>query len=266
MKKRSHKVKIHSGSSGFEKKCEDPTPMDMAEDALDDKYRACRDEMLKKFNREYILLKELNAYKEVRQAWIEAEERMKKLNSQELSLLQATAIHVYTMDSKHSHSSTLNKAVRTVGKNYSNFPFKAWHFHLTDALQTLKAKEPKCYDVFRGVQNRTKVVGDIVRFGYFASTSENKSVAEGFRKGTGGSTKGTLFTITSCFGVSIEKYSYNKSQQEVLIPPFEIFRVTKVNGNEIQLEHIMGGATVFKIQHTLTVFCVIWPLILMQTH
>ncbi|RXM92249.1 Zinc finger protein 85 [Acipenser ruthenus] len=74
--------------------------MNMAEDALDDKYRACGDEMLKKFNRD-IILKELENREntDLYDAWIEAEERMKKLNSKELSLFQATAIHVYTMDS-----------------------------------------------------------------------------------------------------------------------------------------------------------------------
>ncbi|RXM37481.1 NAD(P)(+)--arginine ADP-ribosyltransferase 1 [Acipenser ruthenus] len=237
----------------------------MAEDALDDQYRACRAEMLKKFNRD-IILNELEN-RELHASWIEAEERMNHPEYKELSLLQATAIRVYTMDSKHSHSSKLNEAVRTGGKYYDNFPFKAWHFHLTDALIKLRSKNPQTYVVYRGVSKIfTSTEDDIVRFGYFASTSQNKSVAEGFRTEKGGSTKGTLFTITSYFGVSIEKYSNNTSQKEVLIPPFEIFRVTKVNGNEIQLEHIMCGATVFKIQYTLTVACVISPLILMQIH
>ncbi|RXM92248.1 Erythroblast NAD(P)(+)--arginine ADP-ribosyltransferase [Acipenser ruthenus] len=237
--------------------------MDMAEDALDDQYDGCRDEMLKHVN-ETLLPSELNKNPALEKAWKIAQDKMMKQGHTGLSLVQATAIYLYTMEDVHKD---FNAAVKTGGTNFSQFQFKALHFHLTDALNTLKSNKLKCYDVYRGVDVPFTAVKDaIVRFGQFASTSVKKHVAEGF--GTG-----TLFRIKTCLGVSIKKYSAYSNEKEVLIPPFERFKVMEVNGKEIRLENIedhksyfncRGGATVFIIQHTLTVSCVIWPLIVMQ--
>ncbi|KAK1150610.1 erythroblast NAD(P)(+)--arginine ADP-ribosyltransferase-like [Acipenser oxyrinchus oxyrinchus] len=243
----------------------DPTtiPMNMAVNATDDQYDGCRDTMLKNVKKT-LLPSELDKNPKFKNAWKTAQDKMMKQDHTGLSLDQATAIYLYTMDDVHKD---FNRAVKTGGTNYSQFQFKAWHFHLTDALNTLKSNKLKCYDVFRGDELRFTAVKDaIVRFGQFASTSVNKHVAESF--GTG-----TLFTIRTCLGVSIKKYSAFSNEKEVLIPPFEKFKVMEVHGKEIRLENIedkksnfncRGGATVFKIQHTLTVSCVIWPLIVMQ--
>ncbi|KAK1150384.1 erythroblast NAD(P)(+)--arginine ADP-ribosyltransferase-like [Acipenser oxyrinchus oxyrinchus] len=239
--------------------------MNMAVNATDDQYDGCRDTMLKNVKKT-LLPSELDKNPKFKNAWKTAQDKMMKQDHTGLSLDQATAIYLYTMDDVHKD---FNIAVRTGGTNYSQFQFKAWHFHLTDALKTLRSKNRTCYDVYRGVNIKfTAVKDETVRFGQFASTSLKLSVAEGFGKET-------LFTIRTCLGVPIKKYSEKPQQEEVLIPPFERFKVMGDQGNEIRLEHIadqksyfncLGGATVFKIQHTLTVSCVIWSLIVMQIH
>ncbi|MGH0184994.1 UNVERIFIED_CONTAM: hypothetical protein FKN15_016544 [Acipenser sinensis] len=193
---------------------------------------------------------ELNRDAAFQSAWKRAGKEMGERNQTKLSSEQATAIYVFTMNAVYKE---FNRAVRTGGTNYTEFPFKALHFHLTDALKTLKSMKPKCYEVFRGVKNHTKVVGNIVRFGQFTSTSVNKSVAEHFGKET-------LFTIRTCLGASIKKYSAYSNEKEVLIPPFEKFKVMEVNGTEIRLENIedhesyfncLGGETVCLRSRTL---------------
>ncbi|XP_058877763.1 NAD(P)(+)--arginine ADP-ribosyltransferase 2-like isoform X1 [Acipenser ruthenus] len=214
--------------------CDSAILMDLAEESLDDQYIGCRNEMLKTVQETH-LPSELNRNTEFQTAWKRAENEMGQRIQSKLSSEQATAIYVYTINDVYKK---FNRAVRTGGMNYTEFPFKAWHFHLTDALKTLKSMKPKCYEVFRGVKNATQVIGNIVRFGQFTSTSVNKTVAERF--GTG-----TLFTIRTCLGVSIKKYSAYSNEKEVLIPPFERFKVMEVNGKEIRLEHIEDHTSYF---------------------
>ncbi|KAK6456605.1 erythroblast NAD(P)(+)--arginine ADP-ribosyltransferase-like [Huso huso] len=228
--------------------CDSAILMDLAEESLDDQYIGCRNEMLKTVQETH-LPSELNRNAEFQSAWKRAENEMGQRIQSKLSAEQATAIYVYTINAVYKK---FNRAVRTGGMNYTEFPFKAWHFHLTDALKTLKSMKPKCYDVFRGVKNATQVIGNIVRFGQFTSTSVNKTVAERFGKGT-------LFCL-NLPRVSIKKvFSVLSNEKEVLIPPFERFKVMEVKGTEIRLENIedhtsyfncLGGETVFIIQHT----------------
>ncbi|MGH0174554.1 UNVERIFIED_CONTAM: hypothetical protein FKN15_068305 [Acipenser sinensis] len=218
----------------FQLQCDCTILMDLAEESLDDQYVGCRNEMLKTVQETH-LPSELNRDAAFQSAWKMAGKEMGQRIQSKLSSEQATAIYVFTMNAVYKK---FNRAVRTGGTNYTEFPFKALHFHLTDALKTLKSMKPKCYEVFRGVKNHTKVVGNIVRFGQFTSTSVNKSVAERFGKET-------LFTIRTCLGASIKKYSAYSNEKEVLIPPFEKFKVMEVNGTEIRLENIEDHESYF---------------------
>ncbi|MGH0154972.1 UNVERIFIED_CONTAM: hypothetical protein FKN15_028681 [Acipenser sinensis] len=210
--------------------------MDLAEDALDDQYVSCSNKKIKLIKS--YLQSELKKNPIFGKAWKTALEKVqiKKKKLKTLSLEQATAIRVYTMDAVYSE---FNRAVRTGGKKYKMFPFKAWHFYLTDALKRLRSNKEKCYKVYRGVNlTFTTAAGNIVRFGQFASTSLNKNKAKKFGEKT-------LFTIRTCLGVPIEKYSAFHTEKEVLIPPFERFKVIVVKGNKIQLEHIKNQKSNF---------------------
>ncbi|XP_031467966.1 NAD(P)(+)--arginine ADP-ribosyltransferase 1-like, partial [Phasianus colchicus] len=94
----------------------------------------------------------------------------------------------------------------------------------------------ECYNVFRGVKGIrfTAKEGQTVRFGQFTSASLKKDAAEDFGKDT-------FFVINTCYGVPINPLSYFPDEQEVLIPPFEVFEVIKIshsNGNnQIELRY-----------------------------
>ncbi|MGH0141323.1 UNVERIFIED_CONTAM: hypothetical protein FKN15_073733 [Acipenser sinensis] len=131
-----------------------------------------------------------------------------------------------------------NTAVRNGGgSNYKSFPFKALHFYLTTALTILHREQNSgCRDVFRGETiSRTVKVGEIVRFSQFASCSVDKDRAKSFA-----GKDGTVFSINTCQGVPITEYSSKKYEEEVLIPPYEKFKVQSVKGNEITLSAVKG--------------------------
>ncbi|KAI3372961.1 hypothetical protein L3Q82_023394 [Scortum barcoo] len=210
-------------------------PLDMAEISVDDMYRGCEDkmsEMAKKY-----LMEEKNKDQNFKDAWDEGEQyyNEKWNGSKELGKEQIVAIYAYTCGKVYRE---LNAAVRNQSCQYnSTFGYHAFHFYLTVAIQTLKAKEKdlgkNCTTSFR----RTKSFFDLnvlnteIRFGSFASSSKNQSInAERFGNKS-------CFNITTCYGAEIANFSKYPNEEEVLIPPYEVFNVTDIQ-NKTENEHL----------------------------
>ncbi|NXH37131.1 NARE ribosyltransferase, partial [Myiagra hebetior] len=206
-------------------------PLDMALDSFDDQYRGCRHSMtaaLPALNHLELQQNPLFA-----QSWVKAVAKWQRRGSRvsPLSPAQAIALMAYTMREQYNDDSlyrVFNEAVRAAGRSHQeywdNFHFKVLHFLLTDALATLRgAQGPRCHRVFRGVRGVRFEArpGDTVRFGRFTSTSLRKEIAQQF--GTD-----TMFHVQTRHGVDIQEFSSNPSEEEVLIPPFETFRITDV--------------------------------------
>ncbi|NXG02559.1 NRT2 ribosyltransferase, partial [Sakesphorus luctuosus] len=210
--------------------------LDMAPNSFDDQYLNCRSEMwmrLPMLNRcEFALNRNYS------KVWAEAAaKRPRPLQSLQWRE-EAIALMAYTMDSTLYEE--FNTAVRKNGsslKHYlNNFHFKVMHFLLTEALSDLRdaKSHPACLHVYRGVPGIrfSAKPGQIIRFGQFTSTSLKEEVAKGF--GTD-----TFFELYTCHGAKIRDFSCYPDEEEVLIPPFETFKVTNVSdtkdGTYIQL-------------------------------
>ncbi|KAF4805049.1 erythroblast NAD(P)(+)--arginine ADP-ribosyltransferase-like protein [Turdus rufiventris] len=167
------------------------------------------------------------------------------------SSAQAIAIMAYTMDvsimGQHLYKQFNNK-VRVAGQSSQvyrdNFHYKTLHFLLTDALATLRSaqKGQKCHWVYWGVDEyKFKAnVGDIIRFGQFASSTLHENVIKRF-----GTT--TVFKVKTCHSAYIRNFSKFHSQEEVLIPPFEKFKVIKAipKGKNVEI-HLNSTGTYSK--------------------
>lgn len=147
-----------------------------------------------------------------------------KMQPQGLQQNYAIAILAYTQ-SKGSLFRELNREVQIAGQSedyyLKNFQFKSFHFLVTRALQLLRANaNGKCYTTYRGVSGIkfTTERSRKVRFGYFASSSLEEKVAMGFGDHT-------FFTIKTCHGAYIKDFSIFRDEEEVLIPPYELFQV-----------------------------------------
>ncbi|NXM87816.1 NARE ribosyltransferase, partial [Oenanthe oenanthe] len=202
-------------------------PLDMAPDSFDDQYKGCGPAM--KAELSALNHSEFQNNSFFAKTWPEAVGKWQNMGSPVSPLsssAQAIAIMAYTMNNLHGE---FNKEVSVAGRSpqeyRENFHFKTLHFLLTDALATLRAaqKEQGCYCVFRGVDDYkfNAKVGDIVRFGRFASSTLCTNVIEQF-----GTT--TVFKVQTCHGASIQEFSEYPKEKEVLIPPFEKFKVTDV--------------------------------------
>ncbi|NXP00542.1 NARE ribosyltransferase, partial [Certhia brachydactyla] len=210
--------------------------MDMAPNSFDDRYLRCHFKMeraLPALNRT-----EFVPYSDFTEAWNKAAAewgRRARWGSL-LPLQQAIALLAYTMEDGLYRE--FNKAVRRAGRSRQEyldaFPFKVLHFLLTEALSDLRSahSHPRCLHVYRGVDGIrfTSRLGQLVRFGQFASTSLLRNVSEYY--GTS-----TTFEVDTCHGADIRDFSYYPEEEEVLIPPFETFKVTDIThqGDDIYI-------------------------------
>ncbi|XP_028987037.2 ecto-ADP-ribosyltransferase 5-like [Betta splendens] len=197
----------------------------MAAQSVDDMYQGCSDRMNAKAN--MYLLNETNMDMNYKMAWQISEKaywnKYKLIKPLEKDLFKA--IYVYTLN-KPAIYPDLNNAVRSQKSQYkTSFRYHALHFFLTRAIQTLKAGKPKgkCLTSYR----RTSVYFSQVfvqkefRFGSFTSSSRGDYLGAHF----GGK---SCFKIVTCFGADIQRYSVYGDEREVLIPPYEVFKVTKI--------------------------------------
>ncbi|XP_031674753.1 T-cell ecto-ADP-ribosyltransferase 1-like [Oncorhynchus kisutch] len=205
-------------------------PLDMVPDSVDDMYNGCTEQMYNKVQKEYLVHENKEPFKN---AWKWAErcaknvkERFRKDKSEynvgnKLSHNHIKAICAYTTGHPSIHSE-FNQAVRTNRYEYTtSFQFHSLHFLLTDAIRLLKKKQ-SCHITYR--RTKRKFVGKVnktIRFGYFASSSLNKDNSEFGDK--------SCFEIETCFGAYLKSFpKMGTKEEEVLIPPYEVFNVTEV--------------------------------------
>lgn len=213
----------------------------MVEDSVDDMYFGCREAMIKTVKGKY--LDEEKRMKPYADAWNEAKTcAKKKLKHKEDAALteeHLQAICIYTADKVYT---VFNNAVRTERSNYiSSFQFHSLHFLLTSAIQILNSKY-YCHTSYRRTKNRfTGKVNQTIRFGFFASSSYRTDL-------TGFGSK-TCFKIKTCSGAFLKKYSsYGDTEAEVLIPPYEMFKITERSNGPVKIQGLNDCEVVYVLE------------------
>ncbi|KAI5611464.1 GPI-linked NAD(P)(+)--arginine ADP-ribosyltransferase 1-like, partial [Silurus asotus] len=187
--------------------------LDMAKDSVDDQFKGCENKMFQLI-KDKILPKELKFDVNFTTTWNKHKNIQNYFNR---------IIKVYT--SPTGSYSKLNNAVGSGRPKYkTHFNYKAYHFLLTRAIQTYQLK--KCADVYRKTSATfdLAVRGQEMRFGRFTSTSL-KNNFPGFGNAT-------CFKIKTCFGADISSMSSVPYEKEVLIPPYEKFKIKKIQKNK----------------------------------
>ncbi|XP_018929662.2 T-cell ecto-ADP-ribosyltransferase 1-like [Cyprinus carpio] len=212
--------------------------LDMAPNSVDDQYDGCTMEManlVKTF-----LKKERSGSAEFNNTWEEGEENAKKAEDN-LQQIHSVAIYVYTNKDSRVYSN-FTSATRTEKQKYREGTFKWYslHFLLTEAIQILKKKENRCYVTYRGTNVKFDVKSKEVRLSSFSSSSLDRTVIQGLGN--------NCFVIYTCEGANLTKYSKYPNEREVLIPPYEKFKVTAVKNRTDQPD--LWCETVFVLNST----------------
>ncbi|KAM3623455.1 uncharacterized protein V6R79_011416 [Siganus canaliculatus] len=198
--------------------------LDMAPNSVDDMYNGCKDKMKEQV--QIYLENEKNANSEFKEAWELADiwYRNNWMNKRDkLDKEQTMAIYIYTLERPWVYCG-FNAAVRTQRSEYNKtFTYHALHFFLTGALQTLNT-DKRCVTVYRrvGAYFSQDVVNTLFRFGAFTSGSK-EDYLDPIEFGDK-----SCFEIKTCFGADISSYSVYEIEKEVLIPPYEVFKVTDI--------------------------------------
>ncbi|XP_027013169.1 erythroblast NAD(P)(+)--arginine ADP-ribosyltransferase-like [Tachysurus fulvidraco] len=186
----------------------------MAPDSVDDQFIGCAEETYKRIIDE-VLGKKLNKNKHFNDTWNKYSDSTDNFTR---------IIKVYTSSMKEELYSKFNDSVR-LGKNItpknSNTEF---HFLLTRAVQIHKLQS--CVNVFRrtAVSFERPQINATMRFGRFASTSFSNDLEEFGNK--------SCFEINTCFGANISTISVLPDEEEVLVPPYEMFTITNITDKQ----------------------------------
>ncbi|XP_076153511.1 GPI-linked NAD(P)(+)--arginine ADP-ribosyltransferase 1-like [Alosa pseudoharengus] len=218
--------------------------LDMAENSVDDQYQGCTEKMSRLVENTY-LKAELKRSKNFSAAWSKGEEwctRNKKGDTLG-EINSCTALHVYTLNTTVYtvfNTDTRGGKTQYTGQTYQWYSL---HFLLTRAVQVLKDRErengTECRSVYRGtgVPFKKDVLNKEIRLASFTSSSLKLNVTKSFGNVS-------CFEINTCHGANITEYSASPDQEEVLIPPYETFKVTEVNNPGLWCK------TVYKLQST----------------
>ncbi|XP_062374624.1 ecto-ADP-ribosyltransferase 4-like [Sardina pilchardus] len=205
-------------------------PLDMKENSVDDQYQGCAMNMSHMVENTF-LKQELESSKNFSAAWSKGQKwcSSNKKGDDLGGINYCNALYVYTLLDplvyQAFNGDTRNGTAQYTGKTYHWYSL---HFLLTRAVQVLKDRERKngikCRSVYRGTEDQFEkdVLNKEIRFGSFTSSTLDPNVTKSFGKVS-------CFEINTCHGADITDYSANPHQKEVLIPPYEIFTVTKVS-------------------------------------
>ncbi|XP_050956629.1 NAD(P)(+)--arginine ADP-ribosyltransferase 2-like [Labeo rohita] len=214
--------------------------LDMALNSVDDQYKGCTSKMAHLVKTKY-LQKEIYNSPQFRNSW-QMGEMFVKFPHGYLTRNHLIAIYVYSDNYVYQLFNSANR----YGKNQYKHMTYTWYslnFLLTDAIQILKKTQYGCRVTYRGtgVEFNKYVLNKEVRFGSFASSSLDSNIAQGFGSKS-------CFEIYTCEGADVAKYSKYPNEREVLIPPYEKFRVTAVKTRKHQPN--LWCNTVFTLKST----------------
>lgn len=197
----------------------------MATDSIDDMYDGCRAEAASVIDLFGVLEWHFNRH--FSSAWAVAERRARKPAHKQLKEDHAIVMYIYTR-AKHIRQA-FNNAVNTGKHKYSTykFIFHYFYFFLSDAIQTLRQNQTSCRVTYHRTRKQFNhnVVNTYMRFGAFtlAASAKHSFDVNGHV---------SCFEIYTCLGADITYYSATNQKGQVLIPPYEVFRITDVLTNE----------------------------------
>uniref|UniRef100_A0A3Q0T1A1 NAD(P)(+)--arginine ADP-ribosyltransferase n=1 Tax=Amphilophus citrinellus TaxID=61819 RepID=A0A3Q0T1A1_AMPCI len=158
-------------------------------------------------------------HKNFSQAWKNAEQHHRKLKHKYLEKDHSSALYMYTKSllqpvNQNFKSANGTGKLKEMLESHSLFSF------LSEAIQILKHSQVTCLSTIFQSESllHLNISNKQVRFSTFILGSDEWNFTRNI----------SCFEVHSCFGADITYYSALKQNNQVLIPPYEIFKVTDV--------------------------------------
>ncbi|KAM3867753.1 ecto-ADP-ribosyltransferase 4-like [Diretmus argenteus] len=196
-------------------------PLDMAASSVDDMYDGCRAKAAAVTDVFGVF--EWHVNRNFSHAWASAERGAKKPVHESLTGEHATVLYMHT--EPEGIRQEFNRAVSVGKPRYGTYGFKFHYlyFHLTDAVQVLRRNQTSCRTAYHRTRTYFKrsVVGREMRFGAFTLAASSKRSFEFLGNVS-------CFEVYTCSGADVTYYSAADQEGQVLIPPYEVFKITAI--------------------------------------
>ncbi|XP_077379714.1 ecto-ADP-ribosyltransferase 5-like isoform X2 [Festucalex cinctus] len=153
------------------------------------------------------------------QAWSDAEQKARKPAHEYIEKQHAAAIYMYTKSLLKHPTNKLGISEYQVSNNETIYMDSKLYSFLSEAIQILKHSQVSCLKAIYRTQRHLHVdISKQVRFGSFTLVSDKKRLER----------SSSCFEMNTCFGADISHYAALETNHQVLIPPYEVFKVTGV--------------------------------------
>lgn len=152
------------------------------------------------------------------QAWSNAERKAKEPAHKYMEKHHSTAIYMYTNIMLQPVEHDLEPAERRGKRLRETFESRSLYRSLSEAIQVLKHSQVTCLSTKYRTDTllHLNISNKLIRFSTFVLGSDRWNFTR----------NASCFEVYTCFGADITHYSALKLNSQVLIPPYEVFKVT----------------------------------------
>lgn len=147
----------------------------------------------------------------------QAEQNAKEPAHMYMKKRHSMAIYMYTNILLHPAKQNLEES--TGKRQKETFESRSLYSSLSEAVQILRHSQVTCLRTIYRTETflNPNVSKELIRFGTFVLGSDEWNFGRG----------ASCFEVFTCFGADVTHYSTLKINSQVLIPPYEVFRVTE---------------------------------------
>ncbi|XP_032386269.1 ecto-ADP-ribosyltransferase 5 isoform X1 [Etheostoma spectabile] len=157
------------------------------------------------------------------QPWSNAEKKAKESAHKYMEKHHSVALYLYTNIMLQPVKQNIEIPERGRKQLKKTFEPHSLYFFLSEAIQILKHSQVTCLQTNYRTETllHLNISNKLIRFNTFTLGSDGWNFTR----------NATCFEVYTCFGADITLYSALKPNRQVLIPPYEVFKVTDTETN-----------------------------------
>ncbi|XP_051241578.1 ecto-ADP-ribosyltransferase 4 [Dicentrarchus labrax] len=191
---------------------------DLTYDLNDDMYDDCRSKAVVVTDK--AIMQTWDTSTNFSQAWSNAEQNAEEPIHNYMEKHHSVALYMYTNVMLQPVKRDLDTAERTGNQLKETLKSRSLYFSLSEAIQILKHSQVTCLSTNYRIEAllNVNISNKLIRFSTFIIGSDGWNFTR----------NASCFEVYTCFGADITYYSALKQNNQVLIPPYEVFKVTDI--------------------------------------